>query len=1014
MLSEPWTLMGLRIPHSVAVRVLSGARAMLLPTDLKIDEPDQQVFLLDGERIVGYAVIGRGLPLDVHGEVSEFSRLHGMTDAEIAELWPDASILFLYPIKSIEIFDPPVEFDPIPSPEPLVGPITIPAPVRKSIDGVGKIRFVGTKGMIDDPRRKYASILITEEGFTLRIDKGDEDDIRYDALVLTHVHPDHAGGLDPHEPVFGSPAVKAALGSRVHEIKWRIPVPIGPFKVTVYPVLHSIKAPASAIRIEGKSGTIVYAPDILSWYSSGDRHDCLDAADIYIGDGSHVAGIVRRADGEPIGHASWRTQVQWAVDSGIPKVIFTHLGKDTIRLIDHGEIEEVLASLSRTFGVQISVASDGDELVFVQKLDLERFQETGIDYDLQHPAERWRELLADLRYLANAGYVRLKAGKPWGKWTIDDLARYFGKIVDTLRSLHFPLIPPEKGDPRYDTPYWELYRLAERSGYIKTKPPDKSELAEWEKRRAEVIKSDLYALHQSLPETILITQDWASLSGSMVYGQHVPEDVDIILKSGAPSGALLKIQRAIQEQIKLPVQFSVDPAGPVWDFMPLYDLVAIKTPFSIQRVREDQGTRMMLYKALQTDPENFRPGVPIKHYDVAGEFYIPHELRLAWDKWGRRQVERGEKIFVNPKYDGIRFIVSWDGRKLSVFTEKGEDRSKIFPDLVRIAKKIGTSFVFDTEFVEFDERFENQLSRTVMTWMAVGNAPKSGAHIKIYVHDVIYANGKNIALLPYSERWEIAKALVPKPIRAGNLVLELAEVAIVDNFEDFAKAVNEFRTPKPGRSTEGAMAKLASFVYDPDQARTQIIKMKNRIEIDALIIGYRELPKPKPPNTIISKEEAMRLLKEGSGTYIFRIALLDEKTGKFVPIEAKKKLTERDLEITWNEAEQRWEGTDDPRLWTMFFGLDHRGVGEYAYGNTFAVSSDMKPQPGAILTISPMEITTWSDEGLHISFQHPIPVGLKAPGHPVGTVQAAFAAHQKVLPAEPFAVLLDIDHEAFK
>lgn len=320
------------------------------------------------------------------------------------------------------------------------------------------------------------------------------------------------------------------------------------------------------------------------------------------------------------------------------------------------------------------------------------------------------------------------------------------------------------------------------------------------------------------------------------------------------------------------------------------------------------------------------------------------------------------------------------------------------------------SFVIDCEFVEFDKQFKQQISRTQMAWMSTGDNPKQDSRVKIFVHDLIYINGQNVTNLPYSERWKMLEAVIQRPIKDRRYIIELTETIIVDDFHGFEAGVNELCTTKVGRSTEGVMAKAGSFKYSPDEARTSVVKLKNRIEIDALIIGYQELPKPKSHRERISSDEAMRLRRAGSGTFIFRMALLDERTGKLVPIEAKRKLSERDLKAEWNEDQQRWEGLDDPKLWTMFFNITDRMKGEYAYGNSYAASCNQAPDPGTILTISPMEITMWEDHGLHISFQHPIPVGIKTEARP-GTIQSALIAHQKVLPEKDFAVLIDVDYE---
>ena len=981
---------GLRLPFPIGSNVISKqASEIIIPE--KLDIADEDIALIEGQAILGIARFKEGVQVEYEDHMG---------------MWPDAKQFFMYSCIEVEAFESPITYDVPPDSGLLIDHVPVPdCQVEKSDEKV-EITILGTKGMIEERGRKHASLLLSDGTFRLRIDKGDEDSVQYDALVITHAHPDHVGGIQEKEIFYGTEHVKRVFEDRVHLLPYREPVRIGPFSITAYPVLHSTKAPASALRVEWKSGAIAYAPDILGWTSKEDRWACLDRVNLFFGDGSHPSGVFRRSGNDPIGHASWRTQLSWAKEAEVQEVIFTHLGEKTIHLIRSDELNGLIGLLEDEYGLKIMVAEDGKAISVVRKLDLARFRSDGIDYDIENAALRWRELLADLRYLANSGYARLKAGKPWGDWTLNDVARYFGKIVDTLRGLHFPLIPPAEDDPRSRTPYWELYRLAEKHGFISTNPPSREETKEWDKKREAIIKSNLAELHMALPDYVLIIPDWASLSGSLVYGQHLPNDADVILKSSAPSGSLLKIQRALQTKTSLPVQFVVDESGPSWDFMPLYDLVAVKAPFSIQMVREGVIARELLYKSLRTNPDEFRPGIPIKHYEVAGEFYVPQELERAWETWGKKVIESGDKIYVNPKFDGIRFIFSWDGKKAYLFTEKGEDRTSAFPGIEKLAKKIGTSFVLDTEFVEFDSAFDKQISRTLMTWMATGKTPKLDAKIKVFVHDIAYLNGKNVASLPYLERWALATTLIQRPIKLGRFRLELAETYVVDSYDSFKKAVNEFRVPIPGRSTEGAMAKASSFRYDPLESRTKVIKLKNRIEIDALILGYREMPKAREPGKRLGEEEAFELLKKRTGVYSFRLGLVDEKTGRIVPIESKKKLSETDLTVSWDEENQRWKGLDDPRLWTMFFGLPHRKAGEYAYGNSYSVACDCTPKQGMILTVSPMEITTWEDDGLHVSLQHPIPVGIKEKGHEPSSIQDALVAHKKVLPKKDFAVFI--------
>jgi len=117
----------------------------------------------------------------------------------------------------------------------------------------------------------------------------------------------------------------------------------------------------------------------------------------------------------------------------------------------------------------------------VEKLHLEQFRSEGIDEDLKHPRTRWRELLADARYLGNSAWPRLKRGESWGDWTKEDVLRYFAKIVDVLRSVYFPLL--ERKD---ESSYWDCYHAAKK--YMKSEPPDPEEVPDWDDKREKLLK----------------------------------------------------------------------------------------------------------------------------------------------------------------------------------------------------------------------------------------------------------------------------------------------------------------------------------------------------------------------------------------------------------------------------------------------------------------------------------------------------------------------------------------------
>jgi len=426
----------------------------------------------------------------------------------------------------------------------------------------------------------------------------------------------------------------------------------------------------------------------------------------------------------------------------------------------------------------------------IEKLELRRFRAEGVDYDLEHPKARRAELQADLRYLA-VGYDRLKRGLKWGAWTLEDVLRYFGTIVDTLREKVNPAYFPEPpaGDPKWKTNWWRCYREAREKGYLKTRPQKKTKqaalglvyrdgeillikrkneprvwsppggflsgrdpvtaaleevqeetgvladpvmeepwqeltvegvrlylvpmrwikgegepLAEAEEvgwfeldelpepispspdilRSGQAIAKDglgeakLREMFEKLPDAFVVVPDWASLTGSAIYGKNrKPHDIDIVLRLDAPSGSLLKLERALKEAIGegLPVQFSLELQGPTWAYLPLYTLVAVKNPEFEVRSLPEPGFAERFYKAaVQENISKVKPLEPVAHYKTAGEFYGGEEEEL-WEKWARRAVERGEKIAVEPKADGFRLHIHKKGSEFAVFTEKSQRRA---------------------------------------------------------------------------------------------------------------------------------------------------------------------------------------------------------------------------------------------------------------------------------------------------------------------------------------------------
>ena len=219
-----------------------------------------------------------------------------------------------------------------------------------------RLTFLGTKGEIEEssPNHQiHSSMVITSGESRLLIDYGKLrryklDEIRPDALLITHAHPDHYAWTNENveTPITVWMTRETLEYGKYHPKKTRIFQPgrlhrTGPFRWTGYRVIHSIRCPAVGYRVTVEGKTFIYNPDLVAII---DKERILKGVDYYIGDGSAIrANLVRRHDDQLFGHTRIITQVNWCRDAGIKNILFTHLGKETIEkeaefTADHPEL----------------------------------------------------------------------------------------------------------------------------------------------------------------------------------------------------------------------------------------------------------------------------------------------------------------------------------------------------------------------------------------------------------------------------------------------------------------------------------------------------------------------------------------------------------------------------------------------------------------------------------------------------------------------------------------------------
>jgi ribonuclease BN (tRNA processing enzyme) len=236
-----------------------------------------------------------------------------------------------------------------------------------------RLIFPGTKGEIEEqsPKHRFHSSLIVEYLNTrILIDLGEkystslEKKINsFDALLITHAHPDHYIWTLREEnrvkiPVYLTKATleysqNKPLNTNLIEDGRQFVVK--DLKVTPFNVIHSLRCPAICFKIEGDRA-VLYAPDILD--TEQPKKVVFSGVSILIADGSSIdVNLVRRRDDKLFGHAMIKTIINWCRKYNINELIITHCGKQVVT----GDEKEIMNKIFKyaEIKINIQIAYDG-------------------------------------------------------------------------------------------------------------------------------------------------------------------------------------------------------------------------------------------------------------------------------------------------------------------------------------------------------------------------------------------------------------------------------------------------------------------------------------------------------------------------------------------------------------------------------------------------------------------------------------------------------------------------------
>lgn len=371
----------------------------------------------------------------------------------------------------------------------------------------------------------------------------------------------------------------------------------------------------------------------------------------------------------------------------------------------------------------------------------------------------------------------------------------------------------------------------------------------------------------------------------------------------------------------------------------------------------------------------FEPFVPLKARTGYGQYEFNNKDDL-YELWAKERLEANRPIAVQPKYDGLRLLIHWEGDRVAIYTEdKKRDRAEILPDVVAEVRNLpNKSGIMDVELVLWQE--DQPIPRSEMIRVIVGKTPIKGEDVRINIHDVLYLDGQPLNTKPYSERLGALGKVLPEDKKH----LRKAVTWTTKSKDDFMAALDK-AIAYPG--SEGAMVKTTDSDYPlHGRAREETAdwgKLKMVSELHVKIIGRTRKPNPWPegkrPQGNLQGDEALKAFRElqkDSQTFYYRCAIHDNS--KPISIDSQHKLTPGNLTLKYDAEHEGgvWKGTDDPQIWEMAKGFEHREQGDWAYGNTYAIKLDPAPGLGDIITVAPILMRAWKDgDETHYSWTFP-------------------------------------------
>jgi ATP-dependent DNA ligase len=242
----------------------------------------------------------------------------------------------------------------------------------------------------------------------------------------------------------------------------------------------------------------------------------------------------------------------------------------------------------------------------------------------------------------------------------------------------------------------------------------------------------------------------------------------------------------------------------------------------------------------------------------------------------------GGRLSYEPKWDGFRGIVAYDGETVEIGSRGGKTLTRYFPDLVEgLAAALPGPCVLDGELVvPSGEPGAQRLDWEALSQRihpAASRVAKLAAETpaSFIAFDLLAEGDRSLLDVPFGERRAALEALLPAP----------AAPLFVTRVTEDASLAERWLAEFEGAGLDGVVAKPLDAVYAP--GKRTMLKVKHHRTADVIATGYRiHASGHGVGSLLLSLYDDEGVLRQVGGVSAFTMKMRDEMIDALAPMVA--------------------------------------------------------------------------------------------------------------------------------